>query len=297
MSLFGFNFTQNQALDYIKQNWKPGKREITYVIGILLIFILAEAYQATPIEPVTPTGDVYDPFAPPVIDYTAQTVRSMTVYAVELLAALLFTFLYFKASDKTVKNTLRWGVAYATPVSLISFVTYLNGSTDILKSVVSGILYLPADFFYGLLLVGGFYLLLVYKPKISLPIAGYVIMLVSFLILNAIIYREFSIYTTWALLDSVIGLSFIGLFMAVKNQIALPLPTVFLYAGIGLGLMIIYWISDLVYLNYVPYYMEFLAFAITGVVLYFLLDQKILKIEKQETLLPPPPPPPPPEMM
>ena len=275
MNLFGFNFTSSEAINYIKLNWKPGKREITYVIGVIAIFVLAEIYYAAASNPV---------------DYTAQTVRSMAVNGGELLAVILFTFLYFKASDKNVKNALKWGVAYAIPMTLIFFVIYLNGSTNILVDVVSGILYLPADFFYGLLLAGGLYLLFVYRPKITLPIAGYVIMLVSFAILATIIYG-FSIYSAWVFTDSVIGLSLIGLYLAIKNRITIQFPIIFLYAGIGLGFMILYWISNLVYLDFIPYYIEFLAFTITGVILYFLMKQNIIKTAEFDMLPPPPPPP------
>jgi hypothetical protein len=98
---------------------------------------------------------------------------------------------------------------------------------------------------------------------------------------------------TWALTDAVIAVSISGLFYAVKNYISFPFPTLLLYGEIGLGFMIIYWISDFVYLDFVPYYVEFLAFVFTGLVLHFLMKMNIMGIGDP---LPPPPPPPEPTM-
>jgi hypothetical protein len=298
MSLFGFNFTKNDALDYIKKNWKPGKLELTYVLGILIIFIIAEVYDAQPIPTMeSPTGGIGSVFAPtdvPIPDYNALAIRNITVSVIETFAAVAFTFLYFRVSDKKVSTALRWGAAYAIPVTLLFFITWVIDSD--VQGVVGSILYLPATFLYGLLLTGGLYLLLLYRPKIIVPIAGYVIMLLFFVLLDAAIYGGFSIYTAWGLTDAVIGLSLIGLYLSIKDKMTLPYPPILLFLGIGLGFMIIDWVSDLVYLRFMPYYLEFLAFTLTGVVLYLLpnvLPAQFGVLKPQETLPPPPPPPPP----
>ena len=286
MTLLGFNFTQQQVTDYIKNNWKPGKKELIYISVFLAVFIMAELYDYAPMGTTT---DPLNPMAP-TVDPILMELKDFAITAVELFAAFMLTYLYFINSDRKPSTALKWGVAYSAPVSLISLIFWLSNtsSSNVIQSVVGDILYLPATFFWGLLLTGGFYLFWVYRPKLNFVLLSYILLLVFYIVFSLAVYG-LGAGLTWAFTDAVIAVSISGLFYAVKNYIRFPFPTLLLYGEIGLGFMIIYWISGFVYLDFVPYYVEFLAFVATGLVLHFLMKMNIMGIG--DSPLPPPPPP------
>lgn len=290
MTLLGFNFTQQQVIDYVKSNWKPGKKELIYVSFFLVVFILTELYGNSPLP--TASADPLNPTPTMVPDQTLVTLRSFAINAIQVFAALMITYLYFAKSERKPSTALKWGVAYSAPVALISLVFWLSniGMRNVAQAVISDILYLPYTFFWGLLLAGGFYLFLLYRPKLNFIIISYILLLVCYIVFSAAVYGLGAGFT-WVFTDSLIAISLAGLFLAIKKQISFPFPTVLLYGGIGLGFMIIMWVSDLVYLDFVPYYVEFLAFLVTGFALYFLMKQNILGLGDNMTVPPPPPPP------
>ncbi|MCW4028811.1 MAG: hypothetical protein NWE92_04100 [Candidatus Bathyarchaeota archaeon] len=285
MTLLGFNFTQQQAISYIKFNWKPGKKELLYVSVFLAVLILAKLYN---MAPLATTYNTLNPIATP--DPLLSTLKDFAVDAITVFAAFMLTYLYFLNSDRNPNTALKWGVAYSVPVAITSFVFWMSSITsNVAQAVISDILYLPATFFWGLLLTGGFYLFLVYRPKLNFAILSYAILLACYIALSLAVYG-LGYNLTWAITDSLIAISLAGLFFAIKNQIRFQFPTVLIYGGIGLGFMLIYWISDFPYLDFVPYYVEFLAFTITGLALYVIIKQNIMG---SAYTLPPPPPPPP----
>lgn len=284
MTLLGFNFTQQQAISYIKFNWKPGKKELLYVSVFLAVLILGKLYNVAPLS----TYNTLNPMATP--DPFLSTLKDFAIDAITVFAAFMLTYLYFLNSDRNPNTALKWGVAYSIPVAITSFIFWMSSITNnVAQAVISDILYLPATFFWGLLLTGGFYLFLVYRPKLNFAILSYAILLACYIALSLAVYG-LGYNLTWAITDSLIAVSLAGLFFAIKNQIKFQFPTVLLYGGIGLGFMLIYWISDFPYLDFIPYYVEFLAFTITGLALYFIIKQNIMGTAYS---LPPPPPPPP----
>ncbi|MCW3984344.1 MAG: hypothetical protein NWE96_10190 [Candidatus Bathyarchaeota archaeon] len=247
---------------------------------------MAELYDYAPMGTTT---DLLNPMAP-TVDPILMELKDFAINAIELFAAFMLTYLYFINSDKKPSAALKWGVAYSAPVSLITLIFWLSNisSSNVIQSVVGDILYLPATFFWGLLSAGGFYLFWVYRPKLNFVLLSYIILLVFYIVFSLAVYG-LGAGLTWAFTDAVIAVSMAGLFYAVKNYISFPFPPLLLYGEIGLGFMIIYWISDFVYLDFVPYYVEFLAFVVTGLVLHFLMKMNIMGIGDS---LPPPPPPP-----
>ncbi|MGD6806874.1 MAG: hypothetical protein ACQCN4_07935 [Candidatus Bathyarchaeia archaeon] len=287
MTLLGFNFNKHEVTSYVKFNWKPGKKELLYVSVFLALFILAQLYDRVPLAASASTIDALSPLAGQP-DPTLMAIKDFGIDALKVFAAFMLTYLYFLNSDKRPHSALKWGVAYAGPVALVSFIFWMTSITgNVAQAVVSDILYLPITFFWGLLLTGGFYLFLVYKPKLNFAILSYAVLLVCYIGFSLVVYGVGYDFT-WAFTESLIAVSLAGLFYAMKNYISFQFPTVLLYGGIGFGFMLISWISGFPYLDFVPYYVEFLAFTVTGIVLYFIIKQNVMGTAYT---LPPPPPP------
>ncbi len=308
MSLFGFNFTSNQAVDYIKQNWKPGKREFMYVSVYAAIFIVGELLRATAgissNQMMEITYGSYYSSSPglnmPTVDPNLVFLRDFGVGALELFTFFMMTYLYFNTSDKSVHNGLKWGVGYALPIAVLSLIFSIHNSLtypamfgyNSTLMTLSNIVYFPASFLFSLLSAGGLYLLFVYKPKINLIAIGYVAMIVFMAVLSFAFQRNFSPYSAEVIFNAVIALSLLGLYFSVKNQLRIKFPTVILFAGIGVGFFILSYISELAGGNFVPYWgdtVQVISFIAFGFLTYFLLNK--FNIKPSETLPPPPPEP------
>jgi hypothetical protein len=309
MNIFGLNFTSNQAVDYIKKNWKPGKRELMFISIYVIILIIGTAASSVQITlaGAEPIVNIDGATVAPPLDYNLMADIDFAVAAVEFVFLLLLTFLYFKSSDKNVSNGLKWGIVYAVPVALVGLASniqywatlpkdYISATYNPTLGILGDVLYLPASFLIALLVAGGLYLFFVYRPNLILTIIGYISMVALLFVFGVAIrgtYILSSIYT-YEVFFSVIGLSLMGLYFAVKNQITFkPFPQVYLFGGIAFGISILSWISDIPLGGYTSEFVSLLSYIVFGFILYFILNKGILQTGSTST--PPPPPPPPPQ--
>ncbi|MCW4001424.1 MAG: hypothetical protein NWE93_14420 [Candidatus Bathyarchaeota archaeon] len=311
MNILGLNFTTKQAFDYIKQHWKPGKRELTYISIYVIILIIGTAVNSTTIylanaEPIVNTnGETL----PPPIDYDLMAARDFGITILDFFAFGLLTLFYFKASDKKASNALKWGVAYAVPIVLVGLASniqywstlpkdYITATYNPTLGIIADILYMPASFLLALLIAGGLYLFFVYRPNLTLTIIGYVAMVVLLFCFGVALRGTYALTSpyTYEIFFSFTGLSLMGIWFAIKNQVAFkPFPQAFLFGGTIFCISILSWISDIPLGDYSYEFVSILSYIIFGFILYFLLNMNLGQTQMGAVQdLPPPPPPPPP---